>query len=103
MAFAGPPTFRLIDGISVRFVESEAGSADALLLSPWPERVVPPVNAESLHQRLPNSELHLIDSGHFVWEDAADEYSALVAHWWDGGFEAWMKRTNVRAGRELRT
>ncbi|HEY1302722.1 MAG TPA: alpha/beta hydrolase [Vicinamibacterales bacterium] len=33
------PTFRTIDGVSVRFVESEPGDADALLLSPWPESV----------------------------------------------------------------
>jgi pimeloyl-ACP methyl ester carboxylesterase len=42
------------------------------------DTVVPPVNAEYLHERLPRSELHLIDSGHFIWEDAADEYAALV-------------------------
>src|SRR5262252_8203425 len=38
------------------------------------DMVVPPVNAEFLHERLPHSALHLIDAGHFVWEDAADEY-----------------------------
>jgi pimeloyl-ACP methyl ester carboxylesterase len=40
------------------------------------DMVVPPINAEYLHERLPHSELHLIDSGHFVWEEAADEYAA---------------------------
>jgi pimeloyl-ACP methyl ester carboxylesterase len=44
--------------------------------------VVPPVNAEYLHERLPNSKLDLVDAGHFVWEDAADEYAALVTSWW---------------------
>ena len=29
------------------------------------DTVVPPVNAEYLHERLPHSELHLLDSGHF--------------------------------------
>ena len=33
------PTFRIIDGLSIRFVESGPGSSDALLLSPWPESV----------------------------------------------------------------
>lgn len=33
------PTFRIIDGVSIRFVESDPGNADALLLSPWPESV----------------------------------------------------------------
>jgi pimeloyl-ACP methyl ester carboxylesterase len=47
---------------------------------------VPPVNAEYLHERLPNSKLDLVDAGHFVWEDAADEYSALVTSWWSGGY-----------------
>jgi pimeloyl-ACP methyl ester carboxylesterase len=51
------------------------------------DRVVPPVNAEYLHERLLHSELHLIDSGHFVWEDAADEYAALVKAWWGGRFK----------------
>jgi pimeloyl-ACP methyl ester carboxylesterase len=51
------------------------------------DRVVPPINAEYLHERLPRSELRLIDSGHFIWEDAADEYAALVNAWWGGGFK----------------
>jgi pimeloyl-ACP methyl ester carboxylesterase len=55
------------------------------------DRVVPPVNSEYLHERLPHSELHLIDSGHFVWEDAADEYAALVTAWWAGGFKQWAR------------
>jgi pimeloyl-ACP methyl ester carboxylesterase len=45
---------------------------------------VPPVNAEYLHERLPRSELNIIDAGHFIWEDAADTYAALVASWWAG-------------------
>lgn len=35
--------------------------------------VVPPVNAEYLHERLPNSKLDIVDAGHFTWEDCADE------------------------------
>ena len=49
---------------------------------------VPPVNAEFLHQRLPHSKLDIIDTGHFTWEDAADEYAALVTTWWGGGYAA---------------
>jgi pimeloyl-ACP methyl ester carboxylesterase len=48
--------------------------------------VVPPVNAEFLHQRLPRSKLDLLDAGHFIWEDAADQYAALVTSWWAGGY-----------------
>jgi pimeloyl-ACP methyl ester carboxylesterase len=47
--------------------------------------VVPPVNAEFLNERLPKSELHILDAGHFTWEDAADEYAALATAWWEGG------------------
>ncbi|HMF06664.1 MAG TPA: alpha/beta hydrolase [Methylocella sp.] len=50
------------------------------------DTVVPPVNAEYLHERLPHRELHVLDAGHFVWEDAADEFAALVDAWWVGGF-----------------
>jgi pimeloyl-ACP methyl ester carboxylesterase len=48
--------------------------------------VVPPVNAEFLHERLPHSRLDVIDAGHFTWEDGADEYASLVSSWWDGGY-----------------
>ena len=47
---------------------------------------VPPVNAEFLHERLPHSKLDIIDVGHYTWEDAADEYAALVTSWWGGGY-----------------
>jgi pimeloyl-ACP methyl ester carboxylesterase len=42
------------------------------------DRVVPPVNAEFLDARLPTSRVVLIDAGHFVWEEAPDEYAAIV-------------------------
>jgi pimeloyl-ACP methyl ester carboxylesterase len=45
---------------------------------------VPPVNGQYLHERLSNSKLDIIDAGHFTWEDAADEYAALVTNWWTG-------------------
>ena len=47
---------------------------------------MPPVNAEFLHERLPTSKLDIIDAGHFTWEDAADEYAALVTAWWTGPY-----------------
>jgi pimeloyl-ACP methyl ester carboxylesterase len=48
--------------------------------------VVPRANAEFLYERLPNSKLDILDVGHFAWEDAADEYAALVTSWWNGGY-----------------
>lgn len=46
-----------------------------------------PVNADYLQERLPISKLDWLDAGHFVYEDRADEYAALVADWWNGGYE----------------
>jgi pimeloyl-ACP methyl ester carboxylesterase len=50
------------------------------------DTAVPPVNAEFLHERLPKSKLDIVDAGHFVWEDGADDYAALVTSWWRGGY-----------------
>jgi pimeloyl-ACP methyl ester carboxylesterase len=41
---------------------------------------------EFLHERLPHSKLDIVDAGHFTWEDAPDEYAALVTSWWSGGY-----------------
>ena len=56
-----------------------------LIITGARDAVVPPVNAEYLHERLPTSKLDIIDAGHFIWEDAADQYAALVTSWWAGG------------------
>lgn len=55
------------------------------------DAVVPLVNAEYLHDRLPHSELCVIDGGHFIWEDAADEYATFVNAWWAGGFKTCLQ------------
>ncbi|HWD52193.1 MAG TPA: alpha/beta hydrolase [Acidimicrobiales bacterium] len=55
--------------------------------------VVPPVNAEFLHERLPNSQLDIVEAGHFTWEDAADDFAGLVTNWWDGGFASTRSTT----------
>jgi pimeloyl-ACP methyl ester carboxylesterase len=47
---------------------------------------VPPGNGEFLRERLPTSKLEVIEAGHFTWEDAAEEYAALVTRWWSGGY-----------------
>jgi pimeloyl-ACP methyl ester carboxylesterase len=48
------------------------------------DTTVPPVNAAFLHERLPHSNLDVIDAGHFTWEDSPAEYAALVTRWWGG-------------------
>ena len=37
---------------------------------------------------LPRSMLEIIDMGHSTWEDAADQYAALVTACWSGGYTA---------------
>ena len=61
------------------------------ILSGRRDAVVPLVNAEYLHDRLPHSELCVIDGGHFIWEDAADEYATFVNAWWAGGFKTCLQ------------
>jgi len=38
-------------------------------------------------EQLPHVELRLIDAGHFVWEDGAADYAALISAWWADGFK----------------
>jgi pimeloyl-ACP methyl ester carboxylesterase len=42
------------------------------------DRVVPLANVEFLDERLPNSRLVVIDAGHFVWEEAPEEYASAI-------------------------
>jgi pimeloyl-ACP methyl ester carboxylesterase len=53
-------------------VQIIAGRHDAL---------VPPSNAEFLHARLAHSKLDILDTGHFTWEDGAEDYLALTRSW----------------------
>jgi pimeloyl-ACP methyl ester carboxylesterase len=45
------------------------------------DSLVPPSNAEFLHARLPNSKLDILETGHFTWEDGADDYLELTRSW----------------------
>jgi len=94
---------------SIRYVQSYPTELEALravlphvqtpvqIISGRRDAVVPPINAEYLHERLAHSELHLIDATHFVWEDAADEYAALLNAWWAGGFKTCMNTSKASA------
>jgi pimeloyl-ACP methyl ester carboxylesterase len=53
-------------------VQIIAGRHDAL---------VPPSNAEFLHARLAHSKLDILETGHFTWEDGADDYLKLTTSW----------------------
>jgi pimeloyl-ACP methyl ester carboxylesterase len=50
------------------------------------DELVPPVNGEYLHERLPNSKLDIVDTAHYAWEDVADQYAAIISAWVKGGF-----------------
>lgn len=57
------------------------------------DQVIPLANAEYLVDRLPNSDLAVIEAAHFIWEDAADEYAAFVTSWWEAGLAASQRRS----------
>jgi pimeloyl-ACP methyl ester carboxylesterase len=50
--------------------------------------LVPLANADYLHARLPNSRLDVLDTGHFAWEEAPEQYAAIVTAWVNGGYLA---------------
>jgi pimeloyl-ACP methyl ester carboxylesterase len=45
------------------------------------DTLVPPSNAEFLHARLAHSKLDILETGHFTWEDGADDYLDLTRSW----------------------
>jgi pimeloyl-ACP methyl ester carboxylesterase len=45
------------------------------------DTLVPPSNAEFLHARLADSKLDILDTGHFAWEDGAEDYLELTRSW----------------------
>jgi pimeloyl-ACP methyl ester carboxylesterase len=49
------------------------------------DRVVPLANAEFLDERLLNSRVAIIDAGHFVWEEAPNEYASIILDAVTGG------------------
>lgn len=62
--------------------------------------LVPPANAEYLHERLPHSKLALLDTGHFAWEDGADEWGSIALDWILGGYQ--LAGGAARASRRVR-
>jgi pimeloyl-ACP methyl ester carboxylesterase len=74
---------------SARFVrhypEQNPVLRDLLPTITTPTQIVAGRNDE-LVQLLPNSEIHPLDTGHFAWEQAAEEYGRLVAEWVSGEY-----------------
>lgn len=59
--------------------------------------VVPVANAECLHEHLPHSRLDVIEAGHFVREEAADDFAAAITTWWQAN--AWTPWPGPLSGR----
>lgn len=67
-----------------------AGSDDLL---------VPPSNAEFLHARLPQSKLDVLEAGHYLWEDAPEDFLELTECWVDAHSarrSIWSRRPSLR-------
>lgn len=59
-----------------------------LVISGNNDPIVPPVNGDFLTAALPKSRHIVLETGHFVWEDAPAEYAALVRSWISGGYQS---------------
>jgi pimeloyl-ACP methyl ester carboxylesterase len=59
-----------------------------LVISGTDDPFVPPSNGDFLAERMPHCRAETVEAGHFVWEDAADTYAALVSAWIRQGYTA---------------
>ena len=57
-----------------------------LVLSGKNDSVVPPANGQLLADHLPHCRHVILDGGHLIWEDAAENYSARVVEWLRAGY-----------------
>lgn len=59
------------------------------VLSIWGKQdpLVPPENAKVLDQALPKTRSLLLDGGHFLWEDCAEDYASAILEWIRGGYK----------------
>ena len=62
--------------------------AQVLILAGKSDPIVPPANGQFLKERLPHSRYMLLDGGHLIWEDAAQEYANQIASWLGGTYRA---------------
>jgi pimeloyl-ACP methyl ester carboxylesterase len=56
------------------------------------DELVPPANAEFLHERLPNSRMELLPAGHFAWEEVPDLYGGILINWLSAGYREASER-----------
>lgn len=74
--------------VDLPILHSALPSTQTPVLSIWGahDPLVPPENADVLNKSLPRTRSLLLDSGHFVWEDRAEEYAAAILEWVRGGY-----------------
>ena len=53
--------------------------------------IVPTPNQDFLLERLPNSRMDLLPSGHFAWEETPDLYADVLIRWLSGGYRDPLK------------
>jgi pimeloyl-ACP methyl ester carboxylesterase len=60
------------------------------VLSLWGalDPIVPTTNAAVLDRELPRTRSVVLDAGHFLWEDRADEYATAILDWIRGGYKS---------------
>lgn len=78
----------------------ELPEIDTPVLSIWGSHdpLVPTENREVLNNGLPRTRSVVLDSGHFAWEERAQEYAAEVLDWIRGGYKnACAKNTSFGA------
>jgi pimeloyl-ACP methyl ester carboxylesterase len=56
------------------------------------DELVPPADAEFLHERLPNSRMELLPAGHFAWEEVPDLYGGILIKWLSAGYREASER-----------
>lgn len=57
-----------------------------LVISGKDDPFVPPSNGQFLADRMPHCRAEVVEAGHFVWEDAASVYGAMISLWLAGGY-----------------
>src|SRR4030095_3536962 len=66
--------------------------APALIVAGKADPLVPPVNGQSLADRLPNNRYILLDAGHRYWEEASENYIETLVAWFNGGYHSLEKK-----------
>ncbi|MGH7240892.1 MAG: alpha/beta fold hydrolase, partial [Candidatus Saccharimonadales bacterium] len=74
--------------VDLRILQKALFDIQTPVLSIWgaQDPLVPPSNAKVLDTALPRTRSLMLESGHFAWEDRAEEYAAAILEWIRGGY-----------------